>query len=466
MNGRTIRFDAFEADLTARELSKRGVRLKLQDQPFQVLAALLEKPGEVVTREELQQRIWGDDTFVDFDKSLSAAVNKVRQALDDSRTRPRFIETVPKVGYRFIGAVEAAPQPEAAVVSSEPRRAPKATIALAALIVVSLAIALANLRRGDSPQVAAQRPPVPLTSYPGEERQPTFSPDGGQVAFAWRQQSRDDFDIWVKVIGSEDPLQLTSSPADEMSPAWSPDGSSIAFLRHRQGGVADVLLIPPLGGATRKVAEVDSHPTLAISLDWSPDGRSLLTYRKGSKGEPGALIAISIDTGEKRTLFSAPGSALNAARPAYSPDGTNIAFFLGNALDPSLAVLAIGREKPRLVGKATRVEKGSGLDWIPDGSGMVAGRPLSIFPMTGGDVTAVPGVGPGDENPAVSSGAHRLAYAAVRSTSIGIWRLDVLRRAEPPQAFAPSTLADVNPQVSPDGSRVAFTSTRSGNIAI
>ena len=101
-NKRAISFDAFEVDLTARELRKRGVRLKLQDQPFQVLAALLEKPGEVVTRGELQDRIWGDDTFVDFDKSLSAAVNKVRQALDDSRMRPRFFETVPKVGYRFI----------------------------------------------------------------------------------------------------------------------------------------------------------------------------------------------------------------------------------------------------------------------------------------------------------------------------------------------------------------------------
>ena len=78
-----ITFDAFEVDLAARELRKRGVRLKLQDRPFQVLAALLEKPGEVVTRGELQDRIWGNDTFVDFDKSLSAAVNKVRQALDD-----------------------------------------------------------------------------------------------------------------------------------------------------------------------------------------------------------------------------------------------------------------------------------------------------------------------------------------------------------------------------------------------
>ncbi len=98
-----MRFGIFEADLVARELRRGGLRVKLQDQPFEVLAALLEKPGEIVTKEELQKRIWNGDTFVDFDRSLATAVNKVRQALGDSATRPRFIETVPKRGYRFIG---------------------------------------------------------------------------------------------------------------------------------------------------------------------------------------------------------------------------------------------------------------------------------------------------------------------------------------------------------------------------
>ena len=98
-----LRFGTFEVNLDTGDLRRNGAKVRLQEQPFQVLAALLEKPGEIVTKEELQERIWKDDTFVDFDRSLATAINKVRQALGDSATRPRFIETVPKRGYRFVG---------------------------------------------------------------------------------------------------------------------------------------------------------------------------------------------------------------------------------------------------------------------------------------------------------------------------------------------------------------------------
>lgn len=104
-----VRFGVFEVDLHTRELRKRGIRLKLQDQPFQVLQALLERPGELVSREELQRRIWGGNTFVDFEQSLNRAVNKAREALGDQAGTPRFIETLPRRGYRFIAAVEVRP---------------------------------------------------------------------------------------------------------------------------------------------------------------------------------------------------------------------------------------------------------------------------------------------------------------------------------------------------------------------
>ena len=118
-----IRFGVFELDLAAHELRKRGVRIKLQRQPFQVLRMLLERPGDVVRREELQQALWSDDTFVEFDKNLSTAVQKIRQALGDSSTAARFIETVPRVGYRFIAPVEgAAPMPSATRPASVRRR--------------------------------------------------------------------------------------------------------------------------------------------------------------------------------------------------------------------------------------------------------------------------------------------------------------------------------------------------------
>jgi DNA-binding winged helix-turn-helix (wHTH) protein len=100
------RFGVFELDLSAGELRKSGVRLRLQEQPFQVLALLLERAGDVVTREELRQKLWPSDTFVDFDHSLNTAINKVREVLGDSATSPRYIETLARRGYRFIAPLQ------------------------------------------------------------------------------------------------------------------------------------------------------------------------------------------------------------------------------------------------------------------------------------------------------------------------------------------------------------------------
>jgi len=101
-----VRFDVFEADLRSGELRKNNRKIKLQQRPFQLLAALLEQPGEVVTREELRKRLWSSDTFVDFDHSINTAIKKVRHALGDDADRPRFVETLPQRGYRFVGTVE------------------------------------------------------------------------------------------------------------------------------------------------------------------------------------------------------------------------------------------------------------------------------------------------------------------------------------------------------------------------
>jgi DNA-binding winged helix-turn-helix (wHTH) protein len=103
---RMVRFGAFELHFRAGELRKNGLKIKLQDQPFQVLVMLLRHPGEVVTREELQNAVWPADTFVDFDRGLNKAINKIREALGDSADNPRFVETLPRRGYRFIAPVD------------------------------------------------------------------------------------------------------------------------------------------------------------------------------------------------------------------------------------------------------------------------------------------------------------------------------------------------------------------------
>src|SRR5215472_16768186 len=108
-NPRIVRFGLFEFDLDARELRKSGMRIKLHEQPFQILVMLLERPGTLVTREELQKKLWPGDTFVDFDLSLNSAVKKLRRALNDDSENPRFVETLYRRGYRFIGSVNGSP---------------------------------------------------------------------------------------------------------------------------------------------------------------------------------------------------------------------------------------------------------------------------------------------------------------------------------------------------------------------
>ena len=115
------RFGVFEADLGARELRKQGHKIRLQDQPFAVLAILLERPGVVISREEIRQKLWPADTFVDFDHSLNTAVNKIRETLGDSAGSPRFVETVARRGYRFVGEVswDGSPKPQSVAIQSK-----------------------------------------------------------------------------------------------------------------------------------------------------------------------------------------------------------------------------------------------------------------------------------------------------------------------------------------------------------
>jgi len=168
--GRVFCFGVFQADEAAGELRKHGVRIKLHAQPFQVLLMLLERPAEVVTREEMRQRLWGDDTFVDFDHGLNSAVNKLRDALNDSASRPRYIETVAGKGYRFIApvsgtapaAVAAAPPPRSVLSTPEelpapPRKAVRILLVLVqALYLAFYLTALANLREVDDLFVEAR----------------------------------------------------------------------------------------------------------------------------------------------------------------------------------------------------------------------------------------------------------------------------------------------------------------------
>src|SRR5271157_196514 len=118
---KVVQFGMFEADLSAHEVRKSGRKIKLQEQPFQVLAWLLEHAGEVVQREQLRAAVWPEGTFVEFDRSLNTAIKKIRQALDDSAENPRFIETLPRKGYRFVAPVSWRATAAAAPASAPPK---------------------------------------------------------------------------------------------------------------------------------------------------------------------------------------------------------------------------------------------------------------------------------------------------------------------------------------------------------
>lgn len=206
---RVIRFAPFALDVRTAELRKHGVKVRLPQQSFQVLVMLLDRPGEVVLREQIRDSLWPDGTIVEFDHSINAALKNLRSALGDSAGTPRYIETVGRQGYRFIAQLDsdAAPIPTP---SPESRTNPPRRIVSLAVAAVALAIGAGAMwwfAPGHPEEIFE---PVPLTTSLGSEISPSFSPDGNQVAFSWRKNPTEPAGIYVKVIGPGPPVPVTS----------------------------------------------------------------------------------------------------------------------------------------------------------------------------------------------------------------------------------------------------------------
>jgi DNA-binding winged helix-turn-helix (wHTH) protein len=214
MHGK-IRFGVYELDRDAMELRKQGVLLRLQEQPFRVLTMLAERPGEIITREQLRERIWGD-TFVDFDQSLNKAVNRLREALNDNAGTPQYIETVPRRGYRFIAPVSASPQREApalavSTVSLEipaqprPDKSPSRAVLIAALTVAIVIAAVGMATVGWLRQ--SQKPPLQearlIKSFGWA---PALSRDGKLLAYASSVGGGEQH-IWVQQTAGAKPCE-------------------------------------------------------------------------------------------------------------------------------------------------------------------------------------------------------------------------------------------------------------------
>ena len=318
---RAITFGVFEVDLRAGQLRKSGRPLQLQEQPFRILEVLLERPGEVVTREEFRRRIWGDDVYVDFDRSLNTGVARLREALGDSPTRPIYIETVPRRGYRFIAPVGAPVQQPLADEQEDPAPSPARLGWRSGLLLAAALTAAALAGRywgilGDSE--APARPPAAerLTAYMGAEDEPVFSPDGNQFAFTWNGEAQDNFDIYVRTVTAEKPLRLTDHPSRDSSPAWSPDGQWIAFERAIDEGRIAIYRISPLGGREEQLLELPGRRGYEgrRRLAWTPDSQHLVieTRREGDVMDWG-LILFGIRTRSQRD------SSIARCIPAFRP---------------------------------------------------------------------------------------------------------------------------------------------------
>jgi Tol biopolymer transport system component/DNA-binding winged helix-turn-helix (wHTH) protein len=477
------RFGPYEVRTRTRELLKYGIRLKLRPQPFQVLQVLVERAGDVVTREELRQMLWPAETFVDFEHGLNTAVKELRRVLRDSAGEPRYIETLPKLGYRIKTPVEeepahsippvadAQPAENAPPVPGHPERpAVRPWVRLwpfGALAATTAAI-LAGwilIAPGSEPESSMS---VPLTSFPGREQTATWSPDGRQVAFAWNGEKQEHFDIYLTQPGSSQVLRLTGEGGDNINPAWSPDGRWIGYVTQTAAG-SSLNLVSPLGGPVRTVL---TSETAMGGLSWLPDSRAVVLEIIPGPHKPTVLWTVSVKTGGHRELTSPPSGIPGDTAPAVSPDGTTVAFC--RATFWRTAELYLLDLKPDLspAGPERRITDLGFVAWpawTPDGRRILFRAPRGGAGMwkadrTGRHVRPILELPPTATQPALArrpGGYDSLAFTNTTGET-RIWRYSTGHPDEAPSELAPSSRNQGCPRYSADGKRLAFSSDRTG----
>jgi DNA-binding winged helix-turn-helix (wHTH) protein/Tol biopolymer transport system component len=285
---RLIRFDTFEVDVRTGELRKDGVKVKLAEQPFSVLALLIAQPGEVVTRDELQQKLWPRDTFVDFDRGLNKAINRLRDALGDSADAPRFIETLPKRGYRFVGST--LPSSAATPDSAEPPPAARRPWLAwsGALAAAVLAILAAWWWTADRAVPPGAEPLIQSSLLPPKDRafvpySLALSRDGAHLAFV-AEAADGSRSLWIRAMATTTAIAIAGTDGASF-PFWSPDARHIAFFADRKLKVVEVA-----GGAIRIVADARRASGGAWNSDdvivFAPDVNGPLYRVSASGGTP------------------------------------------------------------------------------------------------------------------------------------------------------------------------------------
>lgn len=349
-----VRFGLFEANLETGELHKSGIRVRVQAQPFRILRMLLERPGEVVTREEIQHQLWGNNITVDFDHSLGTAINKIRDALGDSAENPRFVETLARKGYRFIAPVSVA---DASVPISADRGHPGAHTKAEAGIrrwiwwgvgaAATAAIALAFVTGERSTPGPVAPPLITQVTFSGRvspgdpqfESLPGTATDGSRIYFSEIENGRSQM---AEALIADGETSLLGVPAEIAAPSLgdiAPDGSELLLRNHLATGTEQALwIVSTIGGDARRVPGVLAH-----DATWMPDGKRIL-YAENND------LYIANEDGTRVEKFATlPGRAFWLR---WSPDGRVLRFTLLNSENHTTAlwqIAANGRDAHSLL---------------------------------------------------------------------------------------------------------------------
>ncbi len=478
-------------------IRRDGLVIRLEPKVMEVCALLADRAGKVVRKEELIRAVWAD-TFV-TDDVLTHAISELRKALEDDAKQPKFIETIPRRGYRLIVSVRheqpgvsncdspaapGKPQPETAMLAARHRR--NGALVLAAGISAAIGLVATVSWRLPHPSPAAARPVekelslVPIVTYgDGGQWLPAFSPDGTRVAYSWNVGDEFDFSWYleVKVLGSDTRLRLTKQPAAfPPGPAWSPDGREIAFVRASALDDRGIYVISAMGGPERKLRPLAPwHYTVRV-VSWSPDGRWIAfadeagptsDAKREGRG-PNALFLISPETLETRQLTNPAADELGDSAPTFSPDGKTIAFIHSTAgsQDEVWTIPVKGGQAHRLFGNGGYV---TGLCWTHDSESVIFdlgghdnGFALWRVHSTGVEPRPLDLETDGSTLREPTLWHDRLAFEAWKSAgTVGRVRLDN-RFADLPQTPVVSTRWDHGGHYSPRGDRIAFLSDRTG----
>jgi Tol biopolymer transport system component len=436
--------------------------------------------GHSLKEAVLAHELYGKGT--DFDGGTDPVVRVDARRLRDKlreyyegRSDPVVI-SLPKGSYVPVFEANAASPTHTAppVVPPEPRQTPwvpdlrRARIAVGALVVIGAAIAVALAWRALLRPVNTPAQLFPLASYPGVEGPPALSPDGNLVAFAWSGHAEaGPTDIYVKAVESEALRRLTQTPGSETSPAWSPDGHSIAFVREGHG----VFTTSQLGGAERQVSATGTHVAWAAG-----DSKSVLVRDRERNTGPFGIYQVFLDTLERRRLTQAPVGA-GDWRFEVSPDGRTLAFIRYEKRGiADLYVVPMGGGEPRRLSNWSATIHG--LSWTPDGREIVydvdeppASRlwridANSATPARGSPIANIPAAAtnPSISRPTPGHPAHLAFQTITRDVDLQLMDLDarLVNDTIESQPFWNSTRIDGSARFSPDGSRIAVASFRSG----